>query len=409
LVLLLVLLLASLAVAGSSRGMNTPPPKVSLEIAVQLGSGVGSPGSLTAAVAAAGQTTDCSGTCDLQIPAGAQVTVTARASVGYAFDHWSNPSLCSAPQSQPCSFSMPGADAELAVVARPQTDALQVVAGSASTISGGSGSIDCTRTADGALNGSCGAEFPTGTTVQLKVTPAPHRRFVRWSIWQCGTRRTCNVPLLADTTVTALMTPVHLTVDRYGPDGEITSQPSRLDCTASCQRTSANFPLGTTVTLTANPSATVPFGQWGSPCGGPAPTCTLAMFADATVSGTFGTGGVPLAPQAQSSASAPVQATAASCGPGSVGSYSFSITVSGRGRVTYTVPGGCRTRLCSPGCRDYGYAQWENVHLAATAARGHRFVRWTNGCRHHKAKCSLPVVAYGWVKAWFRRGGHRRR
>jgi len=66
--------------------------------------------------------------------------------------------------------------------------------------------------------------------------------------------------------------------------GRVTSSPAGIDCeTASC---SADFPSGTTVTLTPAPASGYGFAGWGTDCSG-AGGCTLPLSKDATVYANF--------------------------------------------------------------------------------------------------------------------------
>lgn len=77
-----------------------------------------------------------------------------------------------------------------------------------------------------------------------------------------------------------------LTVARDGTaTGAVASSPGGIACGASC---SASFSPGSTVTLTATPDAGAELAGWsGGGCSGAAPTCTITVDADTTVTATF--------------------------------------------------------------------------------------------------------------------------
>lgn len=407
---LFAIVVALLLLAGAGHALaDSPTSPVILQVTVQVGTGAGAPGAATIVADAAGVGSTCTDACSLRVAPGAKVALGVRTAVGYAFDHWSDTGVCSAPKSPTCSFVMPHAGAQLAAVIQPRTSTLTVVPGSAGTITGSQGGIACARGPDGSLTGSCAAVFPTGTTVRLSVKPAAGKHFVRWSIWQCGARRSCDVPLESDTTVAALISPVRLAVARSGSGGAITSTPSRLDCTAPCQQATAYFSVGTSVSLTADSTGNSLFSGWGAPCAGPIPACSLSLFADTTVSAAFGQLGAPTVGSPTYAASPTGLLLAAhGCGTSGYGSYSFSITVTQGGIVFFTAPGTCVPTRCSPTCTKGGYTQFDHVQVTAHAHRGWSFARWANGCQRGSS-CSLPVFGHTWVRAVFRRVRGRRR
>jgi Divergent InlB B-repeat domain len=66
--------------------------------------------------------------------------------------------------------------------------------------------------------------------------------------------------------------------------GRVTSQPAGIDCGAGC---SSSFDVGTTVTLTATPTAGQVFAGWDGACAGTTSTCSLAMGAARAASARF--------------------------------------------------------------------------------------------------------------------------
>ncbi|HET7456053.1 MAG TPA: MBG domain-containing protein [Gemmatimonadaceae bacterium] len=77
-----------------------------------------------------------------------------------------------------------------------------------------------------------------------------------------------------------------LTVSTSGTGtGAVTSSPAGINCGTTCL---ANFPAGSSVTLTESPSAGSFFGGWSGACSGTATTCSVTMDAAKSVAATFG-------------------------------------------------------------------------------------------------------------------------
>jgi len=99
---------------------------------------------------------------------------------------------------------------------------------------------------------------------------------------------TIDVAYAADGTVamTCVATATHsITVQRTGSgSGSVTSAPVGLDCPGTC---SQDFPVTSTVVLTATPDAGHVFGGWTGDCTGQALTCSLPMTADRNVTAKF--------------------------------------------------------------------------------------------------------------------------
>jgi formylglycine-generating enzyme required for sulfatase activity/pimeloyl-ACP methyl ester carboxylesterase len=86
------------------------------------------------------------------------------------------------------------------------------------------------------------------------------------------------------TTVVPEGTAFQLTLQKTG-SGTVTSNPTGLNCDAGCSSASYDFPPGRVV-LTASPAAS--FLGWAGACSGTAPSCTLTMDADKSVTARFG-------------------------------------------------------------------------------------------------------------------------
>ncbi|MEI8013183.1 MAG: hypothetical protein WCI27_12035, partial [Candidatus Omnitrophota bacterium] len=69
--------------------------------------------------------------------------------------------------------------------------------------------------------------------------------------------------------------------------GTVTSSPAGISCQAGC---TAAFDPGSSVTLTAAAGSGSQFSGWGGTCAGNAPTCTVALDTDISVTASFATG-----------------------------------------------------------------------------------------------------------------------
>ncbi len=74
-----------------------------------------------------------------------------------------------------------------------------------------------------------------------------------------------------------------LTLTKTGT-GIVTSSPAGVDCGKTCQ---AAYLTGTSVTLTAVPFAKADFLGWSDPACPAAPTCTLTLTADTSITANF--------------------------------------------------------------------------------------------------------------------------
>jgi len=170
-------------------------------------------------------------------------------------------------------------------------------------VDGAPAGIDCLpgcRTAFG--------DYTTNTTVRLRAAEDGDSKFLGWSGGCTTTALWCDVLLSQSKTVTANFAAVYkLIVNKDGTgSGTVTSNPSGIDCDASCLSASASFLAGSTVTLEAHEATGSTFIQWGGACSGA--SCQVLMDAAKTVTATF-TG-----PPAPTSSWAPTSTTGAPAG-----------------------------------------------------------------------------------------------
>ena len=123
---------------------------------------------------------------------------------------------------------------------------------------------------DGRINcgARCSARYRRGAVVSLGATPESSFAFGHWSGGCVGTSSRCFVSVDGARSVRAAFvrrtTKVGLTVS--GP-GTVTSDPAGIVCGKGGDQCSADFPAGTSFTLTATPDSGGLFGRWSEPCG----------------------------------------------------------------------------------------------------------------------------------------------
>jgi hypothetical protein len=167
-------------------------------------------------------------------------------------------------------------------------DSIQLRDGAALTVSKtGNGSGTVTSTPAGLNCGAtCSTTFEVGTSVRLTASPAAGTTFAGWSGSGCSGTGTCTAAVNAAKSVTAnfVLQSRGLTVTKAGNGaGKVTSAPAGVDCPTAC---SASFLYGTSVTLTAAPSAKAVFSGWSGDCSRTS-TCVLSMTGNHAATATF--------------------------------------------------------------------------------------------------------------------------
>jgi Divergent InlB B-repeat domain len=140
--------------------------------------------------------------------------------------------------------------------------------------------------------------------------------------------------------------------------GEVKSDLPGLDCTATC---TTQWDQGSTVTLTAQPTATTRFVRWTGGCKGSAP-CVVKLDQPLSVAATFGPLRIPL-----------------------------TVRVAGKGSVR-----------CTPQCTKT-FPGGNQLALRAVPAKGWRFVSWGGGCKGKLLLCRPSTDFALSVRATFRR------
>lgn len=252
------------------------------------------------------------------------------------------------------------------------------------SVSSNPGSISCYNYTSVTMNPVCQDEFNSGTSVTLTATPTTDSVFTGWSQSSCGTMPTCTVAMNDAYTLSASFSPktvttlYPLTVSKAGTgSGRIISSPSGIDCGAQCI---ANFPSGSSVTLTAIPDTGSTFTGWSIPSCGTSTTCTVGISGDGDwVAATF---------------DKPVYGLRVSAANGS-----------GPGKVTAnTGILSCSIAQISAGSFCYDeYPSGTTVTLTATPNAGYVFAGWSGDCSGTD-NCSVTMTNAKNVSVMFTAG-----
>ena len=215
---------------------------------------------------------------------------------------------------------------------------------------------------------ACSDDFAAGTTVTLTATAGAGSAFTGWSGGCTGTGP-CTLTVTADVQVTAtFVADGTLTVTLAGDGtGRVTSAPAGIDCGATC---TASFPGGTSVALTATPTAGSTFTGWSGGCSGTG-ACVIVAGAAIDVTATF------TRPQ-------------------------FVLTVVGAGTGSGTVRSSPAGIDCGADCAE-PYPAGTAVTLHATPAAGSTFTGWSGGGCTGTADCVVTITATTAVAAQFTR------
>jgi len=222
---------------------------------------------------------------------------------------------------------------------------------------------------------TCLGSFAEDSSVVLSAIADASSTFVGWSGSGCSGTGTCTVAMSTAKAVTAtfnIITPAtkfKLTVNKVGTGtGEIKSNPAGIICgwTSWCH---ADFPSGSTVTLTADPNTNSIFSNWSGACTGTSTVCTVVMNEAKTATATFN------------------KAT-----------YTLTVSKIGTGTVTSTDAG----INCGATCTK-AYERYSLVTLKALPGTGYVFSGWAGDCSG-KNDCTISMTKNKSVVAVFVQG-----
>ena len=284
-----------------------------------------------------------------------------------------------------------GRSASIGLVVSPATATITVaVAGGlgTGTVTSAPAGITC-QVAAGAATGACSAVFPGNVPVALTATPAVGSSFASWGgdCATAGTLLTCQLAPTAPRTAAVTFVAFRaLAVTLAGNgDGSVTSQPAGVSCQLTGGTTSGactgSYLDGTSVTLTAAPSAMSSFAGWTGACATASLSCTVTLNQAQGVTATFTHRQATLMLTVGGSGAGTVTAS----GAGVLGNGTCALAA-GVGSTTCTIPvqvGGA-------------------VTLTATAAGTSSFGGWAGACATTTgAACPLTIVGDVGVGAVF--------
>ncbi|MBS2024254.1 MAG: hypothetical protein JST92_17775 [Deltaproteobacteria bacterium] len=314
------------------------------------GSGGGAVSSTsTPAIACAASAGSSSGTCALQVPDGATLTLGAAASSTSRFGGWSG--ACSG-----------GGACTLSMTQDRTVDASFIATYSVSVALAGSGSGAVSSTPAGlSCPGTCSATFDSGTSVALTAAPAGSSVFNGFS-GDC-TGATCALSVTSTKNVTATFASLRtLTIVASGSGGGAVSSTSTpaIACTASAGTTSGTcaiqLPDGASVALSQAASSTSRFGGWSGACSSNG-ACSVSMTQDRTVGANF------------------------------IATYSVNVTLAGAGSgAVSSTPAGVNC----PGTCSAIFDSGTSVALTAAPSGGSTFSGFSGACTG--ASCSFPSL-----------------
>ena len=210
----------------------------------------------------------------------------------------------------------------------------------------------------------CTASVPPDPWVELQAIPEPGFTFYGWSGECEGSRDwSCSFWMDCERAATALFgrEPATLEVLLDGGAGIVRSTPAGIEC-GGYGACSAEFPQGTSVTLSAEPAAGWVFAGWSGACAGTERTCVVDM------SVTEGSWSL-IRVTARFAPSAQIFVTTTE-GVGTVSSDSGPCHTFGPGCIVDALPGAI-------------------VDLVAHPAPGWAVDRWSGACTGSGTRCSL--------------------
>jgi len=298
---------------------------------------------------------DCGSDCSETFPSGTTVDLTATPSQGSSFAGWGG-DCADCGSALTCQIVVDANKSCVAQFLDLKTLTVRVSGSGAGTISSSPSGIVCGT--------DCTEDYPEGTSVVLTATPSSGHWFWGWAgdCSSCGMASSCSLTMEADKSCQAtFVIPKRLTVTKSGiGTGTITSNPPGIDCGSDCIE---EFPLGSSVTLRANPGPTSIFTGWGRSCldCGTNSECLVTLDQEKACNANF------------------------------IAAKGLTVVKSGTGTGTVTsAPPGID---CGVDCQE-SFREGTNVTLNARAAPGSTFSGWRGACALCGSNPSCSVFAY---------------
>ena len=300
---------------------------------------------------------DCGATCDTSFDYNTIVTLTATADTGSVFTGWTGD--C-AVDGLSCTTTVTGT--------RDVTATFTLITYTFSVTKTGNGSGVITSTPGGVDCGiTCSAIYDYNTPVTLTAAADIGSFFAGWEGDCAADGLSCTTIMTGTRNVTATFTLITYTVSvtkTGNGSGSITTDPSGIDCGATC---SGSFNYTSTVTLTATADTGSTFMGWEGDCVGTVP-CTITIDAAKDVTATF-----------------------------SLVTYTLTVRKTGDGTGTVTSdPAGIDCGLTCTVAYDYGTV----VTLTQQPITGSAFASWQGDCTG-SGTCQVTVLGNQSVTATF--------
>jgi uncharacterized repeat protein (TIGR02543 family) len=304
---------------------------------------------------------------------GTTVVLTASVGAGSVFEGWFG---CDAePSATKCEVTILGetiVEAEFNEIPKFPL-VLEKISTGQGTVTSSPAGINCGAT--------CSAEYLEGTKVTLTASASAGSTFAGWTGCDAEPSATkCEVTILGETIVQAEFAEIEkvpLTLEKFGTGlGTVTSSPSGISCGPSCLKETAEYPEGTTVTLTASANAGSYFEGWTGCDSEPSPTqCKISLLKSSIVEAKFNT----------------------------IEIKKFKLKVAkagtGSGTVESTSPISPKI-VCGSEC-EKAFDEGTKVTLFRSVASGSEFVGWSGACSGTSSTCTVTITSDMTVTATF--------
>lgn len=220
----------------------------------------------------------CGTTCQLSLPGGTPVVLSAVPDAGSVFLGWSGGG-CTGTGTCMASYPVgsPGGTLTARFELPNQTLSITKNGAGSGTVSSAPAGIDCGAT--------CASAFVTDAVVTLTAVPVANSVFAGWSGGTCSGTSACMVTLSEARNVIATfdLRPLRQLTVTPGANGRIQSSPVGIDCPSACVTSAVE---GSSLTLTALPNSGYVLKQWTGACSGRG-SCVVQLDQNRNVGAEF--------------------------------------------------------------------------------------------------------------------------